>query len=551
MAEYYPLIARAVTGLDKNSGEARRALYERARTALVTQLRGIDPPLSEQDITRERLALEEAIRKVEAETARRPRIKTPPQQPEAPAEVYAAQPQQPEAPAEKPAPVAPDIPPPPDWNELQRELEGRAPEPPETLEQAGQDLGAPPAAPDESAEEPPLPLETPVREPPAAELEERPARRNGNRFSERPSIVDEGLKGFRDVMAESEDIGGASATASRSARETREAFAGLPPRGEPDRLEPRFGPEDLQQPQPDRPPPRRARLDRREPPPPPPMEEDHFEEEETDEPRVRSGGRGLKLLMLSLLLIVGGGLAYLAYSQWPAVTGMFQTARAPTDQTSRDAPAIRPKIADRIGGTQQEQATRPSRGTTAAVAQRVVLYEQDPTTQERKQYIGSVIWKTETASSEAGQPADLAIRAEVEIPERHLRMGFTLRRNLDQSLPASHTIEILFSTPADFPPGAIADVPGVLMEDTDQNRGAPLRGLRIKVTTGFFLIGLSSFEADVKYNLPLLKERPWMHIPIVYNNGQRALLALEKGVPGDRVFDDAFRIWGQSPAAVR
>src|SRR4051812_49912522 len=73
MADYYPLIARAVTGLDKSTGEARRALYERARTALVTQLRGVEPALSEADITRERLALEEAIRKVEAEAARRPR----------------------------------------------------------------------------------------------------------------------------------------------------------------------------------------------------------------------------------------------------------------------------------------------------------------------------------------------------------------------------------------------------------------------------------------------------------------------------------------------
>src|SRR5947207_14824015 len=73
MADYYPLIARAVSGLDKNTGENRRALYDRARTALVSQLRGVEPALDETDITRERLALEEAIRKVEAEAARRPR----------------------------------------------------------------------------------------------------------------------------------------------------------------------------------------------------------------------------------------------------------------------------------------------------------------------------------------------------------------------------------------------------------------------------------------------------------------------------------------------
>ena len=70
MADYYPLISRAVAALDKNSGENRRAIYERARTALLAQLRGVTPALAESDITRERLALEESIRKVEAESAR-------------------------------------------------------------------------------------------------------------------------------------------------------------------------------------------------------------------------------------------------------------------------------------------------------------------------------------------------------------------------------------------------------------------------------------------------------------------------------------------------
>src|SRR5262245_8679057 len=77
MTDYYPLIGRAVAGLEKNTGESRRALYERARTALVAQLRGLDPPLTESEITRERLALEEAIRKVESEAARKARLEVP------------------------------------------------------------------------------------------------------------------------------------------------------------------------------------------------------------------------------------------------------------------------------------------------------------------------------------------------------------------------------------------------------------------------------------------------------------------------------------------
>src|SRR5579872_4178060 len=77
MADYQPLIARAVNGLDNNTGENRRALYDRARSALVAQLRSVDPPLEESDITQERLALEDAIRKVEAETAKRARSDAP------------------------------------------------------------------------------------------------------------------------------------------------------------------------------------------------------------------------------------------------------------------------------------------------------------------------------------------------------------------------------------------------------------------------------------------------------------------------------------------
>src|SRR5262245_32818054 len=79
MADYYPLIARAVAGLERNTGDARRVLYERARSALVAQLRGVTPALSESDVTRERLALEEAIRKVEAESARQTLAEPTPQ----------------------------------------------------------------------------------------------------------------------------------------------------------------------------------------------------------------------------------------------------------------------------------------------------------------------------------------------------------------------------------------------------------------------------------------------------------------------------------------
>ena len=67
MADYYPLISHAVGGLSENSREGRRMLYERARSALATQLRNTDPPVDDTIFIGEHLALEEAIREVEVQ----------------------------------------------------------------------------------------------------------------------------------------------------------------------------------------------------------------------------------------------------------------------------------------------------------------------------------------------------------------------------------------------------------------------------------------------------------------------------------------------------
>ena len=69
MADYHPLIARAVQGLPDPAPEMRAAVYDRARTALFAQLRSLDPPLSEEEFEAERHALESAIATVEAEYA--------------------------------------------------------------------------------------------------------------------------------------------------------------------------------------------------------------------------------------------------------------------------------------------------------------------------------------------------------------------------------------------------------------------------------------------------------------------------------------------------
>jgi hypothetical protein len=478
MADYYPLIARAVAGLDKNTGENRRALYERARAALVNQLRGVDPPLDESDITRERLALEEAIRRLEVEAAKR---------------------------------LRPDSP----------ELDDKS-----------------------------------------------------------HSLRDQDLRDFRDTVAEAQDLGEASAEASRSARAAYDDLQADAPHdhdhGQNDdgaaahdhahthRHEHDAGSEHYFEPpegdqagaSPDTAPYGDAPHDHDSP------------NDDAAESSGRAGWRGQtaprdddysrplrsygRIVKIAIILLLIAGVAAAGFWQRSAIMKIANSAmtslrgspatNAPKPATTAE-PAGRPKITDRIGANNgpSSSATSPA----AAVAQKVVLYDEDPSDPKGKRYVGSAVWRTETVSPGPGLAPELAIRADVDIPERRMRMTWSLRRNTDKALPASHTIEILFTLPADFAEGGIGNVPGVLMKQNEQARGVPLAGLAVKVTNGYFLIGLSAVDIDKQRNISLLKERDWFDIPLVYANGKRGILAVEKGTPGGRAFEEAFRAWGE------
>jgi hypothetical protein len=67
MADYYLLIADAVSRLASKTDEARHVLYERARTLLQERLHTLDPPISAAELGNEEVRLEAAISRVESE----------------------------------------------------------------------------------------------------------------------------------------------------------------------------------------------------------------------------------------------------------------------------------------------------------------------------------------------------------------------------------------------------------------------------------------------------------------------------------------------------
>ena len=478
MADYHPLITRAVEGLSNNTAVARRALYERARAALVSQLRGIDPPLSETEITRERLVLEDVVRKVEAESVRKARSEP--------------------RPAGKGGR---------DFNEprFAEALRKEAP---------------PPHKPNE-----PFPSD-------ASRFDQQASARNrllGARGSQRPR---EEFNGFRRATTAEAQVRDPS---DLHEQEWRDGCAERFDDEEPsdlleDATPPAHGleqPYDFDDEQ---------RIESGRP-------ADYYRE-----PRPPRSYRGLAKLAFMLLIIIGLG-ALISW-QWSDINGLYQLVsnlRSHQSQTAQQ-PAGEPKFGGGVPQVQtrtQPPAAAPNSQSGPAVAQRVVLYEEDPGNPQGKQYVGSATWRTETVSPGSGLAPELQIRANVTIPDRNMMVIWSLRRNADQALPASHTIEIMFNLPPDFAGGGVANIPGVLMKESEEARGVPLAGLAVKATNGLFLVGLSAVDADVQRNMQLLKDRPWFDIPIVYNNGGRAILALEKGPSGDRAFADAFAAWGK------
>ncbi len=461
MADFSPLLKRAITALPLNTAAARRDIYERARSALVKQLRNLDPPIDDALIDKELLKLEEAIEGIEAEQV------------------------------EKTTGLM--------ENELAEALK--------------------------------------------ADLASKPASTLG------PEEV-------KAAAIEASSLGSAVAEAKKSAEASLNA------------IEP--GPMPVPEP------PSKALEEFRAPPP---LDVPRFDEERIVMPeplrssRAKGGSVGIKvvgitLVVLSLIAAALYGYLQLAKQHTAASRPPAPVIAAPApgkaeDRVQQDSPSSPP------AGTQSQPApaetaaprnvtqqpappppavaaapAAPARPTLPATAQKAVLLEEVPGQQQGLPLAGSVVWRTESVTGTNGQ-AELALRGDAEIPERRFGVTLIIRPNSDNTLPASHTVEILFRLPRDFPFGGVANVPGLLAKLSEQSRGQPLVGQAVRVTNSFFLIGLSSEPTDVTSNVGSLKDRGFFDVPIMYDNGRRAILTLEKGENGTKAFNDAFAAWKQ------
>ncbi|MCX5480963.1 hypothetical protein OSH08_18325 [Kaistia geumhonensis] len=610
MTDYYAVLKRAVGGLEHESVDVRRSIYDKARAALLGQLKAITPPLGTAEISRQRLELEEAIRRVEREAAVTAAGPSPARAraAAAAAEAMAAQvmrsPEEdvseegahpaPAAVPQRPAPRATPVP--PDFRPGLSAAERTAP-PIRAASPESPRADVSPRIDPEDAPRRPLgrgPRQEPVRQEPTLQ---NAARQDfaAEELPHQEPVFETGRRrepGFDPARdrpdaprhAEAEDIVAPVAAEERS-------------EWPDDSL-------DEEQLVADEPVERRPRREKR-----PRAAQAAASVEKSRSSRLPA------IIIGVLVLLMVGGIAALGWSQRARVNdvigdlistdkGAAPSAEAPSESGS-------PKNADRLGDAPAEDvvprsvrtitATPPAEGTepdplagvmqpdsgapaadaapdateptaplpgtdgpvtlpgaTAPqsdaapattqstspgddlVAQKAILYEQPLNGATSVTALSaSVVWKFEPDT-----PNGPEIVATATVPERDLKVTVNFRKNTDTALPASHLVEVIVDTPAGFPGGGIKAVPALVMKPTEESRGQPLDGAAAKVADGYFWIAFANDGPTMQQNIALLRERNWIDIPIVYDNDQRAILTLEKGTPGQRVFDKAFAAWG-------
>jgi hypothetical protein len=558
MAEYYAVLKKAISGLDGGSSDARRTVYDKARNALIGQLKAVDPPLTTAEISRQRLELEEAIRKVEREAA------AAPSQPPRPAPARpAAQLRAAVAPA--PAPVAL---PAEETGPSPQDVFRRAIQEAETrgsaagasastaIDRAAQQMRAEAQYPEPRS--PRVERVVPPREPPPDEPHEDFDARD-REYAGEPRLAPEYGQEWEQERGSDRGNGNGRGNGRAAAQ-----------------------PEPM--------------VDRRDRPAQPKGRRRGYLEQPEDDrealTRVPRRSRLPGLLLFILILAVIGGVGAFGWSQREKVMGLIASFDGPSAPKSAPAaPAVADdtpastKDSDRLPGVGDQassdggQAVRsvdprpvdsgdaapmaaaPTPGATgdgapagdtasaeepasgdALVAQKAVLYEEPLDAANAASGVTAINAAVTWRYAESG-PNGPEIQADLQVPERGMRIKFTIHKNSDTTLPASHLIEVVVDTPPDFPGKGIKSVPRIVMKPTEEARGQPLVGAPAKVTDGFFWVALSAADADISANLALLRERNWIDLPFVYNTGQRAILTFEKGTPGDRVFEKAITAW--------
>ena len=603
MADYYAILKRAVSAVPDADRERRQVIYDKARKALLTKLQNMDPPLVPADISKQRMALEEAVRAVERDLALEENM------------------------TEEVSKALEDI-----GADLSEEgasgtLEADRPEPSEARSDGSagaEDAG--PRSPEtkltEEAEQASVPKSAAAD---TATLSSSSAKETGDQDQSKPVLTDPeqtapsdkivrraGRDVLKNAVRDANNLGAATNAAVKSAQEAGEAV-GEKREGDVARIEPTLGDAVLSDQKVYHHPGLGAKPTDEAP-------ETNPWSEMLDKDEPSKGRFGLwAMVALGVVVLGGAGLYFFHFRdqfigpvadvsvKQQAVSGPagpVDQERPETDAgngageeevlpakpvrtvtVTQPEPAEPPIVEDDTGSGDGEGVVQaPPASDEAPVASdeqsdNLVAEETAPVVDapsEAADGVGAPTGAEEEVASDASTPQqprsilyeeagpkgepgsatagqsiwrlegagdDAVVEIAAEIPEQQLSFLIRISKNSDADLPASHLIEIATSRAASDPDKAIANIPGLILKPTEQSRGEGLVGAAIRISDDLHWIALTAGAREIRYNLELMMLRSWIDIPIQYSTGRRAILTLEKGRPGEQVIEDAIKAW--------
>ncbi|HXZ16270.1 MAG TPA: hypothetical protein VEH77_09925 [Roseiarcus sp.] len=546
MADYQSLLTRAVANLPPSSSAAsRQAIYDRARKALVTQLRSLRPPLPEGDIAREEAALDKAIASVEASFTGAP--------PGADASPHAAAPQ----PAAPPKSAAPSYKAPPAPQPTAAAHTAPSPSSPAT----SSSRAAPPPAPSTRPfEARPSTARPPARGgPPSVAPRPAPPSRSDAGPLKPPPVEPQHRTAdatAAPAVIRTEADGEAPASANLSAvvpgAETRpvEASASPPVVASRDEEGENFASA-----------------------PEAPLDEDRIATGRPEGESLRPvapfapSEKGRWAWPWAALAVVVGivlSVAAVAILMRQAPQDLAIKPPAPA-QEALETPA---KIAQRAQSSPAEgtapapapapnpgQQQAPSEGSAPAgaapdakaeaqlpaAARAAMLIASQDNTQKPIVNLGSTVWSTIPAP--AGQPAGVAIEADADIPDLKMHASMILRKSTDPTLPATHTIDLKFTFQDGAPFNGFKDAGLPQMRKANTAGSEALNGAKEKISDAYFLFALAKGDQDATRNLDLMQTRAWFEFPLLLNDNRITKLIFEKSADGEAMLEKAFDAW--------
>jgi cytoskeletal protein RodZ len=154
------------------------------------------------------------------------------------------------------------------------------------------------------------------------------------------------------------------------------------------------------------------------------------------------------------------------------------------------------------------------------------------------QFEGKVKWAFAPDPAIKGQNA---LKALISFDTAGLTVDFSIARNLDAKLDASHTVMVIFEPKGDI--GNVKEMSAVEWRERESQNGTTLAGIVVPVQDNVFMIGLDKTDPAAARNLALLQTQKWMVFEIRFENGRRGAILVEKGANGEKTVADALASW--------